>query len=137
MNKYEFIGRLTRDPELHNVSSADGSASRQVCNFSVAVNERYNNKKYVTYVEVSAWGKLGETCAKYLTKGREVSVSGRPSARAYTGNDGTLKASLAVSAATVEFLSARPAADASAPAPNYEAAAAPVIMEVDDGILPF
>lgn len=136
MNSYSFIGNLTRDPELRTLPATDNGAARSVCNFSVAINEKYGDKTYTSYVNVAAWGKLGETCAKYLAKGRKVSVSGRPSARAYTGNDGAMKASLDVSAATVEFLSARPASETTA-APNYDAAPTPAVMEADDGILPF
>lgn len=103
MNKVEFIGNLTRDPELRTTQSG-----RQVCSFSVAVNDGRNpqtNEQYVTYYRVSAWDKMAENCSKFLIKGRKVYVEGRPSASAYTKQDGTVAANLEVTAKVVEFLS--------------------------------
>lgn len=120
MNKCEFIGNLTRDPELRTTQSG-----RQVCSFSVAVNDGRNpqtNEQYVTYYRVSAWDKMAENCAKFLIKGRKVYVEGRPSASAYTAQDGSVKANLEVTAKVVEFLSSiadqgyAPAQPAQAPA---------------------
>ncbi len=113
MNRCEFIGNLTRDPELRTTQGG-----RQVCTLSVAVNDGRNNQtgeQYVTYYRVSAWDKLAENCSRFLIKGRKVYVEGRPSASAYTKADGTAAATLEVTARAVEFLSS--IADGSAPAP--------------------
>lgn len=134
MNNYTFTGNLTKDPVSRTVNGRTGQIS--VCNFSVAVNDRLGDKDYVTYVNVSAWGKTGEVCQKYLAKGRKVRVSGRSSVNAYTSSTGECKASLEVRAGEVEFLSSRPVNDGVEPAPNYEAAA-PVVVEVDEDQLPF
>ena len=53
----------------------------------------------------ATWRGLGENCYRYLEKGRKVAVTGTVSARAYTGNDGGVRASLEVTAEAVEFLS--------------------------------
>lgn len=103
MNKTMFIGNLTKDPELRTTQSG-----RSVCSFSVAVNDGRNpqtGEQYVTYYRVSAWDKQAENCAKFLIKGRKVYVEGRPSASAYTKQDGSVAANLEVTAHVVEFLS--------------------------------
>ena len=77
LNRVTIIGRLTRDPELKYIQS--GSA---VANFSVANNRIYNTnngerKEDVSYFDCIAWGKLGETVAEYMQKGRRIAVEGR------------------------------------------------------------
>ena len=141
MNKVFIVGNLTRDPELR--STRDGIS---VCSFTVAVNRRVRNAEAgqpeADFFRVTAWRQLGEICAKYLAKGRKVSVTGTVSASAYTAQDGSARASLEVTADDVESLTPRgesvdvPAAPrAQAPAP-----AAPQsngFVQVDDDELPF
>ena len=102
MNSLHIIGNLTRDPETRVTQS--GST---VCTFTVAVNRRkkIQGQPDADFFRVSAWNKLGETCQKYLAKGRKVSVVGSVTAHAYQQQDGSLAASLEVMANDVEFLS--------------------------------
>ena len=77
LNRVQLIGRLGRDPELKNIPNG-----KKVCVFSVAVNRRWKDKegdlKEVTdWFNIEAWGKLGEICQEYLSKGRLVFVEGR------------------------------------------------------------
>ena len=75
MNIVVLKGRLTRDPELKFLSS--GSA---VCNLGLALNKKYKKDgelvEKVTFVDIDVWGKSGENCAEYLSKGREVCIEG-------------------------------------------------------------
>lgn len=121
MNKVVIIGNLTRDPELRTTTTGVN-----VCSFTVAVNRRnrgnqQGNQPEADFFRVTAWRQLGELCAKYLTKGRKVCVTGPVSVSTYTGNDGTTRASLDVTADDVEFLSARNEGEAG----GYSAPAAP------------
>ena len=108
MNKLTIIGNLTRDPELRTTTSGVN-----VCDFTVAVNRRKpaggfsEGQPEVDYFRVTAWRERGELCAKFLEKGKKVCVIGPVSVRTFTGNDGTVKASLEVTADEVEFLSPR------------------------------
>lgn len=104
MNHITIIGNLTKAPELR--STQDGTP---VCGFTVAVNRqktKNNPDPGADFFNVNAWRGLGETCAKYLEKGRKVAVSGRISLRTWE-KDGKHGASLEVLADDVEFLSAR------------------------------
>ena len=103
MNKLTIIGNLTKEPELR--STPDGIS---VCGFTVAVNRKYHRdgEPEADFFRVSAWREKGENCAKYLQKGSKVCVVGAVSVRTYTGSDGTVRASLEISAADeVEFIS--------------------------------
>ena len=104
MNKLIIIGNLTRDPELR--STRDGTP---VCTFTVAVSRRQKSaeagKPDADFFRVTAWRALGESCGKYLQKGRKVGVTGSVSVNTYTTQDGSFRASMEVVADDVEFLS--------------------------------
>jgi single-strand DNA-binding protein len=78
LNKVMLIGRLTRDPESRH--TANGNS---VTNFGLAVNRTYKRPgsdetvEETTFVDVEAWGKTGETFARYMKKGRQAYVEGR------------------------------------------------------------
>lgn len=71
INKYICTGRLTRDPELRDLS-----AGKSVCDLRVAVDGMGRGGE-VGFIGVSVFGKPGEACAQYLSKGSPVAVDGR------------------------------------------------------------
>lgn len=133
MNVLNIIGNLTRDPESRQVGD------KTVCNFTVAVNRRQKDKdgnNVADFFRISAWGKMGENCQKYLNKGRKVGVTGSVSVHPFLGQDGSPKASLEVLAQDVEFLSSgNSEQSSSAPAPAPTADGMPV--DIDSSELPF
>lgn len=82
-SKAIITGNLTRDPELR--STPNGAS---VCSFSVAVNRVFRDsngeqKEDVSFIDCSAWGKLGEMISQYAKKGTSVLVSGRLDQRSW------------------------------------------------------
>lgn len=82
-SKAIITGNLTRDPELR--TTPNGSS---VCSFSVAVNRVYRDsngeqKEDVSFIDCSAWSKLGEMINQYAKKGTGVLVSGRLDQRSW------------------------------------------------------
>lgn len=75
INVVTLVGRLTRDSELKYTNS--GTA---VCKFSLAVNRKKRSGDQwtdeVSYFDVVLWGKQGEALQQYLSKGKQVAVSG-------------------------------------------------------------
>ncbi|MBR3056284.1 single-stranded DNA-binding protein [Candidatus Saccharibacteria bacterium] len=87
-SKAIIAGNLTRDPELR--TTPNGAS---VCGFSVAVNRVYKDasggqREDVSYIDCSAWGKLGEMIAQYAKKGAGVLVSGRLDQRSWEDKNG-------------------------------------------------
>ena len=109
MNKVVITGNLGKDPEQRNTSTG-----KTVTNFSVAVNRRWVNSETgevveeTTWFRVTCWGRLAETTNQYLKKGSKVLVEGRIKVSAYMGNEGEARASLEVTAQSVEFLDPAP-----------------------------
>lgn len=105
-NQVTLMGNLTRDPELRQIPSG-----QSVCSFSLALNRSFkgsdgNWQEAVDYVDVVAWGPLGERVAQYVTKGRPVLVSGRLQSRQWE-QDGVKRNKLEVVAGDVTFLGGR------------------------------
>ena len=100
----QVVGNLGHDPELKYLQNGNA-----VCNFSVAVNEKWTTKSGVedektTWYRVNVWGKQAENCNRYLAKGSKVLVVGTVSANAYTDRRGDAAASLELRAFNVRFL---------------------------------
>ncbi|MBM3138203.1 MAG: single-stranded DNA-binding protein [Chloroflexi bacterium] len=77
LNRVQIIGRLGRDPEEKNTNNGTSFVV-----FSVAVDRNWRNRdgearKETDWFNVEAWGKLGEICKSYLSKGRLVFLEGR------------------------------------------------------------
>lgn len=122
-NQVTLMGNLTRDPELR--TTPNGAS---VCSFSLALNRSYKNAEgnwteATDYIDIVAWGPLGERVAQYLTKGRPALVSGRLQSRSWE-QDGMKRSKVEVVAADVTFLGG-PGGGGSAPASEDESAPAP------------
>lgn len=102
LNNVILIGRLTRDIELRHTPS--GTA---VSKFTIAVNRRRqkdSEEKKTDFIDVVVWGKLAETCAEYIGKGRLVAVEGELHIRSYDDSQGIRRKAAEVVANTVRFL---------------------------------
>lgn len=78
---------------------------RAVADFSVAVNNPFRKDDPPTWYKVTAWGKLAETVNQYVEKGMAVLVEGdRLELDEWTGDDGTPRTSLVLTAQRVVFL---------------------------------
>lgn len=139
MNRLTIIGNLVKDPETHDTNNG-----KSVCNFTVAVNRRQRNQNSdrpeADFFRVAAWGAMGDSCQKYLSKGRKVAVTGAVSVSTYTAQDGTTRAQMEIRfAEDVEFLSSRQDGnDAGNSEPTQDApAVASAAIPVDTDELPF
>ena len=77
LNRIQLIGRLGRDPEGKFTPTG-----KQVTHFSLAVTNRWKTKdgetkEYTEWINIEAWGRLGEVCQEYLKKGSLVYLDGR------------------------------------------------------------
>ncbi|HEU5005022.1 MAG TPA: single-stranded DNA-binding protein [Candidatus Saccharimonadales bacterium] len=102
-NQVILMGNLTRDPELRTTPNGNN-----VCSFSLALNRSYKNSdggwtEATDYIDIVAWGPLGERVAQYLTKGRPALVNGRLQSRSWE-QDGQKRSKVEVVAQDVTFL---------------------------------
>lgn len=63
--------------------STQGGAD--LCNFTVAATIGFGDKEQTIWFDVTKWGKGTDKLASYITKGKQVTVSGEMSTREYEG----------------------------------------------------
>jgi single-strand DNA-binding protein len=108
INSVIVIGNLTRDPELK--ATPTGTA---VCSLRIAVNDQVkdpNSGEWVekaNYFTVDVFGRQAETCAQYLTRGRQVAVSGRLRWRQWETQEGQKREAVSIAADRVQFIGPR------------------------------
>ena len=82
---------------------------QSVTSFRIASSRRYTTssgerRDETEWFTATAWGKLGETCNQYLTKGRQVYLEGRLRSRSYEGRDGQMRFVNEINLTDVHFL---------------------------------
>ena len=102
INKVVLLGRLTKDPELR-YAAGSGTA---VCRFTVAINRQFK-KDETDFINCVAFGKTGETITQYLTKGRQIAVTGSIRTDSYDAKDGTKRYTTDVIVETFEFVESK------------------------------
>ena len=92
LNSVNVSGRLTRDIELRHTPS--GTA---VTDISLALNDRRKQGEewvdVVSFIDVTLFGRTAEVAATYLSKGKEVIVSGRLKQETWEDRDSGAKRS--------------------------------------------
>ena len=109
-NQVILMGNLTRDPELRQTPNG-----QNVCSFSLALNRSFKGgdgewKEATDYIDIVAWGPLGERVAQYLTKGRPCLVNGRLQSSSWE-KDGQKRSKVEVVAQDVTFLGGQQSAN--------------------------
>lgn len=120
VNQVILMGNLTRDPEVRTTPSG-----QSVCSFSLALNRAYKGsngewQEATDYIDIVAWGPLGERVAQYLGKGRRALVQGRLQSRSWE-QDGQKRSKVEVVANDVTFVDGRGSesgGEGGAPAPR-------------------
>lgn len=108
LNKVMIIGRLTRDPEVRTTPQGVS-----VTNFSLATSRVWkdaqgNQQDRTEYHNVVAWRRLGEICAQYLTKGRQVYIEGHLQTRSWDDQVGKKQYRTEIVADNMIMLGSRP-----------------------------
>ena len=131
MNTVALIGRLTKDPEVKYTAGENPTA---VARFSIAVNDGYGENEHTSFINIVAFGKQAENCERFLSKGRQVGITGRIQTGSYE-KDGRTVYTTDVIASRVEFLGGRAAeADDGEPSKDPEQMGG---FEAVEGDIPF
>ena len=125
LNRVQLIGYLGKDPE-----SRFTPTGKKVTHFSVAISNRWKSKEgdareYTEWVNIEAWGRLGEVSQEYLKKGSLVFLEGRLKTEKYEDKDNETKYFTKVVALSVQFLDKKdkeePVLALEEESPEYEA----------------
>ena len=103
LNRVQLIGRLGKEPESRFTPNG-----KKVAHFSLAISQRRKSgsetKEYTEWVNVEAWGRLGEVAQQYLKKGSLVYIEGRLKTDKYEDKGGETKYFSKVIALMMQFL---------------------------------
>ncbi len=141
LNKAILIGNLGRDPEVRYTPG--GLA---VANFSMATSETWTNKEgeketRTEWHRIVAWGKLGEICGEYLSKGKQIYIEGRIQTREWEDKEGNKRYTTEIIALQMLMLGSRESADESRPSPSSDMETPnlpePPISKTKDDDIPF
>ena len=113
LNKASLIGRLGGDPEIRYTQS--GTA---VANFTMATNERWKDQQgqpqeSTEWHRIVAFGRLGEICGEYLSKGSLVYIEGRIQTRQWEDKDGNKRYTTEIVAREMKMLDSKGSAGGS------------------------
>lgn len=103
-NRVILAGNLTRDPQLSYTPS-----NTPVCEFGLAVNRRWRDRdgqqrEEVCFVDLTAYGRSGETINQYMRKGQPILIEGRLRFNQWTSKEGQKRNRLDVVVDNFTFL---------------------------------
>jgi single-strand DNA-binding protein len=105
LNSVQLIGRLTADPKAEKTT-----VGTSVAKLRIAVDRRPaagGEDRGSVFVDVTAYGRLGEVVAEHCGRGRQVAVTARLEMDEWVADDGTNRSRHYLVADSVDFL-ARP-----------------------------
>ncbi|HIJ89586.1 MAG: single-stranded DNA-binding protein [Desulfobulbaceae bacterium] len=113
VNKVILIGNLGKDPEVRY-----SQAGAAIASFNVATTETWkkqdgSKEELTEWHRIVAFGRLGEICGEYLSKGSKVFIEGRLQTRKWDDKDGNTKYTTEIVAREMKMLSPRGSGDAS------------------------
>jgi len=108
LNRVQLIGRLGKDPEGRFTPNG-----KKVTHFSLAVGQRWKTKEgeakeSTEWVNVEAWGRLGEVCEQFLHKGSLIYLEGRLKTDRYEDKGGETKYFTKIVALGMQMLDRKP-----------------------------
>lgn len=131
MNKTQFTGRLTADPELKQTTSGVS-----VCTFSLAV-KRTRVKDKTDFINFVAWRNNAEFVCRYFKKGDAMEVSGALTSRKYQDQNGNNRVAFEIECDDISFCLTSGKAEQT-DQPQFAAQTSPQFEDVkDDGDFPF
>lgn len=103
LNQFQLIGRLTRDAEIK--STPNGVT---VANLSIANNQKVKKngqwQDVANYFNVSLFGQSASNLAQYLTKGKQIAISGVLRQNRWTDQSGNNHSQITLVAQSVQLL---------------------------------
>ena len=87
-NHVQLIGNVGQEPTITQLESG-----KKVARISLATNENYKNangekQSNTEWHNLVAWGKTAGIVEKYVSKGKEIAISGKLTSRSYETKEG-------------------------------------------------
>jgi prophage-derived single-stranded DNA-binding protein len=110
MNEVALIGRLTKDPEISHTTNGT-----HIARFTLAIQKEGKDREGADYVRCLTFNKTADVVERYLSKGKQIGLTGRLASYSYEGKDGNKVFGLEVNVNRVTLLSNNPNGKAETP----------------------
>ena len=143
VNKAILVGNLGADPEIRKTNNQHAFTQFNLATSESWVNRDGERQEKTEWHRIVVWGKLAETCAKHLAKGRQVFIEGRLQTRSWETEQGQKRFITEVIANQILFLGKSSQSmnkdedGASVPAENAHFKKEPEFLESKKEELPF
>lgn len=104
-NRIFILGRLGSEPTVQTSRGGQQYTKLSVATHRTQQDESGDKKETTDWYTINAWGRQGELCARYLTKGQGVMIEGYLSTYTVAKDDDKKETRIAINATKVEFLS--------------------------------
>lgn len=117
INSWNGTGRLTRDPEIKEVTGKNDKLMK-IASFGIAVRKKYvrDNDSDTNFFEVKTFGYPANFVDKYVSKGTKLEIRGYLEQEQWTTKEGEKRSRIVIVAEEMEFAESKKA--------NAESAAA-------------
>ncbi|MEW6137513.1 MAG: single-stranded DNA-binding protein [Thermodesulfobacteriota bacterium] len=96
LNKVMLLGNLGRDPEVRYTASGRAVASFTLATTFTWRDQDGSDQEKTEWHRIVAWGRLGEICGEYLSKGQKVYIEGRIQSRDWEDQDGNKRTTVEI-----------------------------------------
>ena len=103
MNEVALIGRLVKDPEISHTTNGT-----HIARFTLAIQKEGKDREGADYVRCVTFNKNADVVERYLSKGKQIGLTGRLASYSYEGKDGNKVFGLEVNVNRVTLLSNNP-----------------------------
>jgi single-strand DNA-binding protein len=107
INRVVLVGRLTSDPELRALPSGTSVCSLRIACNATRKNSEGDYTEKPNFFSVSAFGAVGESVHRYMSRGRRVAIDGRLDWREWETPEGGKRQAVEIVAESVQFLDGR------------------------------
>lgn len=105
LSQWTGTANLVADAELQHTPTG-----KQVLKMRLAVNTGYGDKKQTMWLQAALWGDRGAKLVEYLTKGKQIALTGELSTREYTDKNNVPRVSIELNVQQIELISRKEAA---------------------------
>lgn len=107
INKVILIGNLGADPEVRYSQNGAAVATLRLATTEVWRKQDGTKEELTEWHRIVAFGRLGEICGEYLSKGSKVYIEGRIQTRKWQDRDGNDRYTTEIVARDMKMLSPR------------------------------
>ena len=113
VNKVILIGNLGADPEVRYSQAGTAIASFRMATTETWKKQDGSREDQTEWHRIVAFGRLGEICGEYLSKGTKVYIEGRLQTRKWDDRDGNTRYTTEIVAREMKMLSPKGATESS------------------------